>query len=97
MKRFSFVTGTTPSEKGEGVVWPDTMAVYRKFVGGVWTEEFAGSVADIVFKYGRNSGYEFEWIDTSDHEAPSIDSVDPAFGDVGDTVTVDGNNFEEIA
>jgi hypothetical protein len=63
MKRFEFVTGTYPEEKGEGVQFEDGKIVYREWVATAWGTTIEGTVSDIEKMYGGQAGYKFKWLD----------------------------------
>lgn len=102
LRRFSVVTGASPDTRISGIVFPDGMAVYRKFLvsdsqtgDGVYTTEFTGGVADIAFEYGGRTGYALTYSDPTSVDLVSIDPVTgPAAG--ATSCTLAGSGFQGV-
>lgn len=94
IRRFTAVTGTVPETQISGAVFPNGRVAYQKYIAETdsYTTEFAGSIEDIVYKYGGQGGYSLTYIDPT---APDATGISPATGTAsgGTNVTITGTGL----
>lgn len=72
--RVAFNTGAPDFTAGAGILFDDGMLLYRLTKNSIVQGEVAGAVADITYRFGRNTDYEMNYLD----DAPTLTSITPA-------------------
>lgn len=94
LRRFSLVTGTVADADVSGVVYPDGVAVYRKYqlAANKLSTVMQTTVSDLQAQYSGMAGYSLSYTDPAD---PTYTSLTPTSGTAsgGTSVTITGTGY----
>ena len=100
LRRFSIVTGTVPDADVSGVVYPDGIAVYRKYQTAPNSQStvMQTSIADLQAQYSAMAGYSLTYTDPTGPDGVSVSpATGAAAGGTAFVITGTGLNSASVA